>query len=96
MVLTKEVDIYVDKELALKDVPLSYDEFDLHSEEPQKVTGTLFLPHGDYYTQEKVLVIDFKDGVYAKARITESIRLCDEWQSDITIIDAADSLAAML
>lgn len=92
----KEVDIYVDGERVLQDHPLNYETFDMESEEPQEITATAFLPHDDYYTQEKTLVIDFKDGIYAKAKIYESLRLGDEYQSDMIIIDAGHSLEGML
>jgi len=95
MRVVKDVDIYVDGERILQDIPLNYEEFDMRSEEPQEITATAFLPHDDYFTQGKALVIDFKDGVYAKAKIYESARLGDEYQSDMAIVDAGYSLAQL-
>lgn len=92
----KQVDLYVDGALVLSDLTLNYEVFDMQSEEPQSITATAFLPHEDYFTGEKTLVIDFKDGLYAKARIYESTRLGDEYQTEMVIIDAGYSLAEML
>lgn len=92
----REVDIYVDGERVLQDITLNYDAFDMESETPQEVTALAFLPSEEYYTGEKELVIDFKDGIFAKARIYESHRLGDEYHSDMIIIDAGHSLAEML
>ncbi len=92
----KEVDIYVDGEKVIEGLPLNYETFDMESEEPQEVTATAFLPNDDCYTQEKPLVIDFKDGIFAKAKVFESMRLGDEYQSEMVLIDAGYSLAEML
>jgi hypothetical protein len=89
----KEVDIYVDGEKVIEGLTLNYESFDMESEEPQEVTATAFLPNDDCYKQEKPLVIDFRDGVFAKARVYASLRLGDEYQSDMVFIDAAHSLA---
>jgi hypothetical protein len=66
-----------------------------HGEATTILTQGPFLPHEDYYTGEKTLVIDFKDGIYAKAKIYNSNRLGDECQTDMVIIDAGYSLATM-
>ncbi len=92
----KEVDIYVDGEKVLEGITLNYEPFDMESKEPQRITATAFLPNDDYFTQEKPLVIDFKDGIFAKAKVFESLRLGDEYQSDMVLIDAGYSLAEML
>jgi hypothetical protein len=84
----KEVDIYVEGTRVLKDLTLNYVPFDMESKEPQTITATAFLPHDDYYTQEKLLVIDFKDGIFAKAKIFDSHRLGDEYQTDMAILDS--------
>lgn len=91
----KEVDIYVDGEKVLENLTLNYEAFDMESKEPQRITVTAFLPHDDYYTQEKPLVIDFKDGIFARAKIYESMRLGDEYQTDMVVVDAGYSLAEM-
>lgn len=88
----KEVDIYVDGEKLIEGLTLNYEAFDMQSEEPQEVTATAFLPDDDCYKQEKPLVIDFRDGIFAKARVYASLRLGDEYQSDMVIIDAGHSL----
>lgn len=92
----KDVDIYVDGEKVLEEITLNYEAFDMASEEPQRITALAFLPSDEYYTQEKTLVIDFRDGIFAKAKIFESLRLGDEYQSEMVIIDAGYSLAEML
>lgn len=91
----KEVDIYVDGEKIIEGLTLNYEAFDMDSEEPQRITALAFLPSDEYYTQEKILVIDFRDGIFAKARIFESVRLGDEYQSEMAVIDAGYSLAEM-
>jgi len=91
----KEVDIYVDGEKVVEGLTLNYETFDMQSEEPQEVTATAFLPDDDCYRQEKPLVIDFRDGIFAKARVYASLRLGDEYQSDMVIIDAGHSLEEM-
>ena len=64
----------------------------MDSDAPQRITALAFLPSDDYYTQQKTLVIDFKDGVFAKAQIFDCHRLGDEYQSEMAIIDAAYSM----
>ena len=91
----KEVDLYVDGEKVIEGITLNYEAFDMESEEPQRITALAFLPSDKYYTLEKTLVIDFRDGIFAKARIFESMRLGDEYQSEMVIIDAGHSLAEM-
>ena len=49
----------------------------------------------DGLVRVKPLVIDFRDGIYAKARIYESTRLGDEYQSEMVVIDAGYSLEEM-
>ncbi len=96
MTAVKEVDIYVDGERVFEDITLSYEEFDMDSEEPQSITATAFFPDDDYYRNETPVVIDFKDGIFARARVYNSYRLGDEYQSDMVILDAAYSLEEML
>ena len=91
----KEVDIYVEGRRVMENLTLNYVPFDMASEEPQIITATAFFPHDDYYTQEKLLVIDFKDGIFARAKIFDSHRLGDEYQTDMAILDAGHSLAEM-
>ena len=73
----KEVDIYVDGEKIIEGLTLNYEPFDMDSEEPQRITALAFLPSDDYFTREKTLEIDFRNGIFAKAKIFESIRLGD-------------------
>jgi hypothetical protein len=89
----KEVDIYVDGEKVLENLTFNYEPFDMDSDEPQSITATAFLPSDDYYREEKELVIDFKDGIFAKARVYMCMRLGDEFQSDMVILGAGHSLA---
>ena len=96
MLEVKDVDIYVGGELRVEGVALNYDAFDLDSEEPQSVTATGFLPCEDAFTKDKALVIDFRDGVYAMARIVSCMRLCDEYQCEMRVIDAARSMDELL
>ena len=96
MLEVKDVDIYVGGELRVEGVTLNYESFDLDSEEPQSVTATGFLPCEDAFTNNKDLDIDFKDGVYAKARIISCMRLCDEYQCEMRVMDAARSLDELL
>lgn len=92
MLEVKEVDIYVAGELRVAGVALNYDAFDLDSEEPQSVTATCFLPCEAAFTNGNTLLIDFKDGVYAMARIVSHMRLCDEYQCEMRVMDAARSM----
>lgn len=94
--LVNDVDIYVGNELAVKAVTLNYNEFDLDSDEPQVVTATAFLPDEECFTYGKELVIDFKDGIYARAKIFSSMRLCDENQCEMRVMDASRSLDELL
>ncbi len=91
----KDVDIYVDATLALQGISLNYEDFDMESEEPQVVTATAFFPKEERYTEDHELVIDFKDGIYAKAKIFACDRLVDEYLCDMRFIDAAYSLSEL-
>jgi len=92
----KEVDIYVDGKRIIENLTLNYKAFDMKSNEPQSITATAFLPSEEYFSQRRSLVIDFKDGIFARANIYESLRLGDEYQSDMVIVDAGYSLEEML
>ncbi len=96
MIETKNVDIYTSGELAVENITLNCDPFDIDSEEPQSVTATAFLPADERFTNDHDLVIDFKDGRFARARIISSMRLCDENQCEMVVIDAARSLDELL
>ncbi len=96
MLNVRDVDIYLGDELAVQDVTLNYSEFDLDTDKPQVVTATAFLPDAEAFTNEKELIIDFRDGRYAKAIIFSSMRLCDENQCEMRIVDAAGSLDELL
>jgi hypothetical protein len=96
MLVVKDVDIYVNGKRTLTNVALNYNEFDMESDEPQVVTATAFLPDEDYYANDSEVVIDLKDGVYAKAVIFSSMRLCDENQCEMRVVDAARSLDELL
>ena len=65
----------------------------MESEEPQRITAPAFLPSDEYYSQEKSLLTDFRNGIFAKAKILESMRLGDKYQGEMVIIDAVHSLA---
>lgn len=92
----KVVDIYVDGTLALTDVTLNYEEFDLEATTPQVVTATAFLPHQEPFADGRQLVIDFKDGVFARVEIFAGELLCDERQCDMRFVDAGRTLEALL
>jgi hypothetical protein len=92
----KDVDIYVAGELALAGVMLNYEAFDLNSEQPQVVTATAFLPDDERFANDQELVIDFKDGIYARVKIFASDLLCDERQCDMRFVDAGRALEELL
>jgi hypothetical protein len=96
MLVVKDVDIYVNGKLRLTNVALNYNEFEMESDEPQVVTATAFLPDEGYFANDSEVVIDLKDGVYAKAVIFSSMRLCDENQCEMRVVDAARSLDELL
>ena len=96
MLETKTVDIYASDKLAVESVTLNCESFDMDSEERQSVTATGFLPDDERFTNESEIVIDFKDGRFARARIISSMRLCDENQCEMRLVDAARSLEDLM
>lgn len=92
----KVVNIYVDGTLALTDVTFNYEEFDLASTTPQVVTATAFLPHEERFADGRQLVIDFRDGVFARVEIFAGEQLCDERQCDMRFVDAGRRLEELL
>ena len=96
MLEVKNVDIYASGNLAVESVALNCETFDMDSEEPQSVSATAFFPDDDRFTNESEVVIDFKDGRFAKARIISSMRLCDENQCEMRLVDAARSLEELI
>ncbi len=95
MLKVQDADIYVGGELAVKDVTVNYNDFDMESEEPQQVLVTAFLPYEDEFHVNKSLILDLKDGRYVKVVIISSMRLCDENQCEMRVVDAATSLGEL-